>query len=121
MLRRLISTFVMVVLVAPAIAMCAGTAGAPANHDCCPKETVTSNAAAVPAPAMDESCCRMSDDAGQRVPTEAARIATAPLSSVVLPFWSGEVLSNTPAAQVVTVPQSSHHVHWHLLLTVLII
>ncbi len=94
---------------------------AAANHDCCPQEVVAGSAVAASAPVMNESCCRMSDDAGQRVPTEAARIATAPLSSVALPSWSGEVLGNTPAAQVVTVPPSSHHVHRHLFLTVLII
>lgn len=121
MFRRLVSTFVMVVLVAPAIAMCAGTVAVAqaVSHDCCPKEAVAANA--VPAPAMNESCCRMSDEAGQRVPTQATPIATAPLNSAALPSWSNEAFSDTRTLSVVTAPRWSDHVPRHLLLSVLII
>lgn len=116
MLRRLLIAFVMVVLVAPAIATCAGTTSAQssARHDCCPKEETTASIA--------ESCCRMSDAAGQRVPSPTSQtLSAAAPTTVPMPARFNIVSSNSPALPVRTAPVSVDHVPRHLLLSVLIV
>ncbi len=123
MLRRLVSVLVMVVLVAPAIALCAGTVSAPrasANHGCCPREMAASAESPV-APAMNESCCAMSDEAGQRVPSPTSQSVTAPQPAAVLPAWARPVSFNAPALHFTTAPPSPDHIPRHLLLSVLIV
>lgn len=124
MLRRLVSAFVMVVLVAPAIAMCAGTTSpqASSRRDCCPKENMIADVAAPSAPAMFDCCCNMSDEASQRVPAPTSQnMATTAPVAVSAPAWFHTVSSNTPALHVHTAPASVDHVPRHLLLSVLIV
>jgi len=123
MLRRLLSALVMVVLVAPAIAMCAGRASAQvsARHDCCPKEEMTADVMAPSGASMTESCCRMSDDAGQRVPAPVSQnVAPTAPATTPMPAWF-HTAPSTPAMHVHTAPQPAAHVPRHLLLSVLIV
>lgn len=131
MLGRLASAVLMVVLVAPAVAMCAGATQAsskPGNHDCCPPEMAGADASmamAMPMPSpmpssMNDSCCRLSDDAGQRVPSVAVPVAAAPNAIAAVPaFFRFAAIRSLQ--QIHTAPLSSDHVPRHLLLSVLIV
>jgi hypothetical protein len=127
MVRRLLSLVLMVVLVAPAVALCAGEVTTPAAqtaaHDCCPEE-LNGSMAMPDGPSrasMNESCCRMSDDAQHRVPSPVQKISTAPPSTVSMPAWSQHVEGLTPLVHVATAPPAADHVPRHLLLSVLIV
>ncbi len=123
MVRRLLSLVLMVVLVAPAAALCAGETTPPAKttaHDCCPEDVNGSMAMPV-GPAMNESCCRMADAADQRVPSPVQKITTAPQSAVSMPVWSQPAAGLTPLVHIATAPPAADHVPRHLLLSVLIV
>jgi len=124
MLRRLVSTFAIVALLAPAIAECAGASEpvqAQSSHDCCPKEEMTA-AVTAPSPAsMTESCCRMSDEAGQRAASTVAPQVAAPPVSVAVPAWFTAAPVEISARQLHSAPVSADHVPRHLLLSVLIV
>lgn len=78
--------------------------------------------AAAPAASMTESCCRMSDEAGQRVPSPTSQnlAVTAPTAAPA-PSWDSSAPSQTLAMHVHTAPASVDHVPRHLLLSVLIV
>jgi hypothetical protein len=109
---------VMLALVAPAVAVCAGpsstSATASQTHECCPKDVV-------PAPAMDAACCAMSADAAQRVPTAPVRTVTAPSSSLALPAWVQQPSDLDRLARAAFVRTAADHVPRHLRPAVLII
>jgi hypothetical protein len=83
---------------------------------------MTAEMTASSAASMAESCCRMSDEAGQRVPSPTSQnMAVAAPVAAPAPAWLHAASSNIPAMSVRTAPASVDHVPRHLLLSVLIV
>lgn len=107
---------VMLALVAPAVAVCAGPTASTASpsHECCPKELA-------PATSMDAACCAMSADATDRVPTAPARTVTTPSVAIALPLWVQQRTALDPLARAAFVRAAADHVPRHLRPAVLLI
>lgn len=112
-----------VALMAPAVAVCAGASAqmASGRHDCCPKEEMTADTAATPSSSMSESCCRMSDDAGQRVPVSAASVTAPTPSTTAAPVWQLAANTRLTTLHGLDDAPTSDHVPRHILLSVLLI
>jgi hypothetical protein len=121
-MRRLVGFVLMMALMAPALAVCAGgtsPARPPSEHDCCPKDAAAITAAPE-APAASPACCRMSTDAAQRGAIQAVEIASpaTPTEPIVAPL--APEADSRPLVRIDSHPESPH-IARHLLLSVLLI
>jgi hypothetical protein len=123
-MRRAFALAVILAIVAPAIAVCAGvgiaTGTEAAIHDCCPKDGAATVSAPVEA-GPDGACCRMSADAAHRAATTtAAPIAGQPvLTAIAMP--APAPIDLAPLRRPSTAPLHPPGRARHLLLSVLLV